>query len=275
MSQQTIGYRVGWFSSGQGEGSRILLGEIARLIREGTIPAKLAFVFCNQPDLCGGSNGFYHFVDHIQALHWVTFSFEKFQAVSNEKNPERLRQQYDKKVLKLLQEQKYLPVDVIVLAGYKQIVGWEMCQRLKMINLHPALPGGPIGTWQQVIWQLIKNRAEYSGITIHLVSPEVDKGTPIVWCKFPIRGEPFDAYWKEVERESFQNIRKRGENLPLFKLLRQEGLKREVPLLIAVLKALAKGELRIENGEVLKVLRDGLDISSMIETNISLVNSSV
>ena len=49
--------------------------------------------------------------------------------------------------------------DLCVLAGYMLIVGEEMCQRYNMINLHPAAPGGPTGTWQEVIWQLIDSKA--------------------------------------------------------------------------------------------------------------------
>lgn len=275
MSQEKSEYRIGWFSTGQGEGSKIILKGIMDSIRHGTIPAELAFVFCNQSDEVGSSNGFYNFVDHDQALPWMALSFKRFQEKSREKHPEELRQQYDRRVLKLLKDRHFLPVNLVVLAGYKQIVSREMCQRLKMINLHPALPTGPIGTWQQVIWQMIKDRAEYSGITIHLVSPEVDRGKPVAWCEFPIRGESFDRYWAEVEKEPFEEIKKnQGENLPLFKLLRQEGLKREILLLVATLRALARDELKIEDGEILRVLRNGLDFSSVIEEQIIFVNSS-
>jgi phosphoribosylglycinamide formyltransferase-1 len=45
-----------------------------------------------------------------------------------------------------------------------------------MINLHPAAPGGPTGTWQEVIWQLIEGRAVETGVMMHLVTPELDRG---------------------------------------------------------------------------------------------------
>ncbi|GAH59253.1 unnamed protein product, partial [marine sediment metagenome] len=43
-------------------------------------------------------------------------------------------------------------------------------QRYNMVNLHPAAPGGPTGTWQEVIWQLIENKAEETGVMMHLVT---------------------------------------------------------------------------------------------------------
>jgi folate-dependent phosphoribosylglycinamide formyltransferase PurN len=136
--------------------------------------------------------------------------------------------------------------DLCVLAGYMLIVGKEMCQRYNMINLHPAAPGGPKGTWQEVIWQLIDNKAEETGVMMHLVTPELDMGPPVTYCTFPIRGKPFDKYWREIEGQSVAEIRQRqGENNPLFKLIRKHGLAREFPLIIATLKAFSQGKVRI------------------------------
>ena len=47
---------------------------------------------------------------------------------------------------------------VLVMAGYMLIVSPAMCRRFAILNLHPALPGGPTGTWQEVIWRLLDER---------------------------------------------------------------------------------------------------------------------
>jgi folate-dependent phosphoribosylglycinamide formyltransferase PurN len=120
-----------------------------------------------------------------------------------------------------------------------------MCQRYNMINLHPAAPGGPAGTWQEVIWQLIESRAETTGVMMHLVTPELDKGPPVTFCTFPIRGEPFDKYWTQIQKKSFAEIKREGENNYLFRLIRQHGLAREFPLIIATIKAFSQGKVRI------------------------------
>ena len=136
--------------------------------------------------------------------------------------------------------------DLCVLAGYMLIVGKEMCQKYNMINLHPAAPGGPTGTWQEVIWQLIESEAEETGVMMHLVTPELDKGPPVTYCTFSIRGEPFDRYWAEIQGKSVAEIKKeQGENNRLFQLIRQHGLAREFPLIIATLKAFSQGKIRI------------------------------
>ncbi len=115
-----------------------------------------------------------------------------------------------------------------------------------MINLHPAAPNGPDGTWQEVIWQLIEQRADRSGVKIHLVTEELDQGPTIAYCRYPIRGARFDELWREAGLASTKNLRQRyGEELPLFKAIRAEGTKRELPLLVETLAFLSRGDLHI------------------------------
>ncbi|GAH36411.1 unnamed protein product, partial [marine sediment metagenome] len=152
------------------------------------------------------------------------------------------RLDYDREVMKQLQG--FHP-DLCVLAGYMLIVGAEMCQRYHMINLHPAAPGGPTGTWQKVIWQLIDSNAQETGVMMHLVTPELDKGPPVTYCTFPIRGEPFAKYWPEIDRLPSTSPARHNEENPLFKLIRQHGLAREFPLIIATLKAFSQGKVKI------------------------------
>jgi len=119
-----------------------------------------------------------------------------------------------------------------------------------MINLHPAAPGGPKGTWQEVIWQLISKQAQETGVMMHLVTPELDKGPPVTYCTFSIRGKPFDRYWQEIKGLPLEEIKKQGENNSLFKLIRQYGLAREFPLIISTLKAFSQGKVKIMAGKV-------------------------
>jgi phosphoribosylglycinamide formyltransferase-1 len=133
-----------------------------------------------------------------------------------------------------------------VLAGYMLIVGKEMCQKYNMINLHPAAPGGPSGTWQEVIWQLIERRADETGIMMHLVTPDLDQGPPVTYCTFPIKGRRFDKYWAEIRGLSVEEIKQtQGENNRLFRAIRRHGLAREFPLLVSTLKAFSEGRVKI------------------------------
>jgi folate-dependent phosphoribosylglycinamide formyltransferase PurN len=153
------------------------------------------------------------------------------------------------------------------------IVGKEMCQKYNMINLHPAAPGGPTGTWQEVIWQLIGDEAQETGVMMHLVTPELDKGPPVAYCTFPIRGKPFDQYWEEIKRQPLKQIkRKQGEDNTLFKIIRKHGLAREFPLIIATLKAFSQGKVKItKNKKVVDAegrLINGYNLTSEIDNQL-------
>jgi folate-dependent phosphoribosylglycinamide formyltransferase PurN len=56
------------------------------------------------------------------------------------------------------------------------------CHKYDMINLHPALPGDPTGSWQDVIWALIKDKAAIARAMMHLITPELDRGPVISHC---------------------------------------------------------------------------------------------
>ena len=87
------------------------------------------------------------------------------------------------------------------------IVSPDLCRDFPMINLHPAAPNGPDGTWQDVIWQLIEQRATHSGVKIHLVTEELDQGPTIAYCRYPIHGKAFDDLWQEADLASVDNLR--------------------------------------------------------------------
>jgi len=246
-------YQLGWFSTGRDKAARDLLVAVNRSIKLGEIKAGIAFVFCNrEPGEWQESDLFLKLVEEYH-LPLICFSYQKFKARQGSPITHQAvslplwRLDYDREVMKRLED--FHP-DLCVLAGYMLIVGKEMCQRYNMINLHPAVPGGPTGTWQEVIWQLIDNKAEETGVMMHLVTPELDKGPPVTYCTFPIRGKSFDRYWGEIERHTTEEIKKsQGENNRLFKLIRQHGLAREFPLIISTLKAFSRGKVKITKGK--------------------------
>ncbi len=246
-------YQLGWFSTGRDKAARDLLQVVNNSIRQGEIEAEIAFAFSNrEPGESEESDLFFKLVEDYH-IPLTCFSYQKFKVskgalITGQTGtlpPWRL--DYDRGVINRLQD--FHP-DLCVLTGYMLIVGREMCRRYDMINLHPAAPGGPTGTWQEVIWQLIDNKAQETGVMMHLVTPELDKGPAVTYCTFPIRGKAFDRYWDEIERHPLSEIKKRqGEDNPLFRLIRQYGLAREFPLLISTLKAFSQGKIKITAGK--------------------------
>jgi len=245
---------IGWFSTGRDEAARQLLQVVYQKIITGEVEGKIAFVFSNrEPGEAKDSDLFFELVQSY-CIPLICFSSDKFkssQDIRGKADGEALpkwRLEYDREVMKRLDG--FRP-DLCVLAGYMLIVGEEMCRRYDMINLHPATPQGPKGSWQEVIWTLIENRAVESGVMMHLVTPELDRGPVITYCTYPIRGKPFDKYWGEAEFCPVEEMkREQGEVNELFRLIRQHGLVREFPLIVSTLKAFGQGDVKIESGRV-------------------------
>ena len=242
-------YQMGWFSTGRGKGSRGLLKAAQDSISSGELKTEIAFVFCSRDHgETEATDVFLKMVESYQ-IPLVTFSYQKYKRENVSTGADRKealpswRLDYDREVIARLCN--FQP-DLCVLAGYMLVVGKEMCRKYNMLNLHPAAPGGPAGTWQEVIWQLIGSGATETGTMMHLVTPELDKGPVVTCCTFPIRGEPFDRYWHEIEGCPVEQIKQeQGEENPLFKAIRQHGVIRELPLIIATIKAFSQGEIRV------------------------------
>ena len=246
-------YQLGWFSTGRDQAAQDQLATVYNSIRHGEIKAGIAFVFCNrEPGESPESNLFLEQVEKYR-IPLISFSSNKFGASHKTPAEEKAgglpqwRYNYDREIVRRLE--RFHP-DLCVLAGYMLIVSRELCQKYHMINLHPAAPGGPTGTWQEVIWQLIDAEAKATGVMMHLVTPELDKGPPVTYCTFSIRGEPFDRYWQEQAKLPLNSPQRRSEQNPLFKLIRQHGLAREFPLIVATIKAFSEGKVKIMDGRV-------------------------
>jgi folate-dependent phosphoribosylglycinamide formyltransferase PurN len=268
-------YRIGWFSTGRGQGSLNLLNAVMAAINSGRVQAEIGFVFCSrgQGDAAGSDRYIKQVQDH--GLPLVCFSSKRFkpelrmQGASDAEALARWRLEYDREVMKRLGS---LDVKLSVLAGYMLVMGPEMCKAYDMVNLHPAAPSGPAGTWQEVIWELIATRTAESGNMTHLVIEELDKGPPITYVTFPIRGAGFDPLWEDLDaqlaKKSLMEIaREEGENNPLFAKIRREGALREIPLVVQTVKAFADGRLRLENR---RTIADGKPLAGPFCLNASV-----
>ncbi len=264
-------YQLGWFATGRDKAARDLLATVYDSIRRGEIKAEIAFVFCNRE--AGESPDSDLFLKQVRdyRIPLVSFSSQKFAARQKASSQQKTgglppwRYDYDRAIIKRLAD--FHP-DLCVLAGYMLIVTRDLCQKYHMINLHPAAPGGPTGTWQEVIWKLIDAGATETGVMMHLVTPELDKGPPVAYCTFSIRGKPFDRYWVEYNKLPPDSPQRRSEQNPLFQLIRQHGLAREFPLIIATIKAFSEGKVRIIDGKVVDVdgkVINGYNVTSEID----------
>src|SRR4030043_2113661 len=220
-------YKIGWFSTGRGAGSRGMLKTTQDAIKSGELNAEIEFVYCARER--GETEATDQYLDMVKGygIPLVSFSYQKYRAARGMPNPDpdkplpQWRIDYDKEVLKLLK--KFHP-DLCMLAGFMLITSPVMCDKYDIINLHPAAPGGPAGTWQQVIWKLIETKAETQGGKMHVAIPELDMGPTATYCTFPIRGKNFDKLWEDIKGKTVEEIKAEqgGENA-LFKTIREHG----------------------------------------------------
>lgn len=241
-------FSIGWFSTGRGPGSRGLLELVQQRILQGCIPAQIDFVFSNRdPGEAEGSDLFFDLVRSYR-IPLITHSSRQHK-VSFKGDSNLQRPAYDRRNMDLL---KGFHPDICVLAGYMLIVSPEMCHRYPMLNLHPALPNGPAGTWQDVIWSLIDTKASETGAMVHLAIEEVDRGPVVSYFAISLSGPGFDQDWANISGQSVQQLKEtHGEDLPLFQRIRSEEYRREPFLLAETLRALALGSVTISDLKVL------------------------
>jgi phosphoribosylglycinamide formyltransferase-1 len=266
-------YKLGWFSTGRGEGSKGLLRAAQSAISSGELEAEIEFVFCSRErGETGPTDQFLQMVEDY-GIPLVCFSYQKYRRARGERTPPpgspmpQWRLDYDRESISRLKD--FQP-DLCVLAGYLLILGKEMSRKYNIINLHPAAPGGPAGIWQDVIWKLIETDAGETGAMMHLAIPELDEGPVVTYCKFQIKGGTFDEHWQDIRQCSLDEIRAtQGENNPLFKLIRQNGVVREVPLVLSTIRAFSQGRVKIDsNREITDTegsVIDGYDLTSEID----------
>ena len=236
--------RIGWFSTGRGEGSRGLLRFVYERLAD--IDARIDFVFSNRaPGEAEGSDEYFRLVREY-GLPLITHSSAEFRRRRGGRFAGH-RAEYDAEVMELLAG--YRP-DVCVLAGYMLIASGELCRAFHLLNLHPALPDGPTGTWQEVVWQLIECRASRTGAMMHLATEVVDRGPVVSYVTVPLNTPELEARWRELgDRDASEVKAEQGEDYELFRLIRAMQYSREPYLLLETLRALSRGDIALDGGE--------------------------
>ena len=270
-------YKVGWFSTGRGAGSKALLRAACAAIIASELNAEIEFVFCSREH--GETEPTDQYLDMVKGygIPLVSFSYQKYRAMRGMPNPDpsdplpTWRADYDKEVIKRL---KSFHPDLVILAGFMLITSPLMCNKYKIINLHPAAPGGPAGTWQQVIWKLIETKAKIQGVKMHVAIPELDMGPTATYCVFPIRGPAYDKYWEEIKGKTVEEIKTaQGVDNLLFKTIRANGAARELPLTVATLKVFSEGKIKItKDRQVVDVQGNvirGYDLTAEIDEKVA------
>ncbi len=278
--------RVGWLSSGRDAAARTLLSEVVRRARRDGIDLDIAVVFCDRErgeqaesdaflDLAGdlGLNT----ATLSSAASWGAWQARR-DVLDRGRFPDKAavreawRLAFHHDVAGLLGS---YDVELLVLAGYMLIASPDLCARFAMLNLHPALPGGPQGTWQEVIWRLLADEAGETGAMIHLATAELDRGPVVAFCSFAIVGPHWNSLWQAFrERRDTLGLdgvaAAEGESQPLFAEIRRQGERREIPLLYHTVAEFALGHLLVRDGEVVGVtVQPPLELTAQVDAELA------
>lgn len=270
--------RLGWFSTGRGPGSRNLLREVMRKKEEGILDVDISFVFCNWDNTEDPNpkkdqrEQFFDLVKHY-GIPLVTISWKTFRPDLWNTDQTAWRNEYGAEIRKRIDGYDF---DLGILAGYMLWIDDTTCDTYDMINLHPALPDGPKGTWEEVIWELIRAEADEQGSMIHLCTPEWDRGAALTYCSFPIRGRGYDDLWTDLHEKMRtatleQIIKTEGVDEPLFKKIREDGTRHEIPLIVSTIGQFADGTARIKDKRLYRgeePLRHPFDLSEEVNATL-------
>lgn len=285
-----MAYKIGWLSTGRDAAARNLLKAVRDDILANGVPASIDWIFCHRETGDAPANEEYiqremffemaaEFSIPVATLSHLKFrpelrklGMQKSRSASDPA-PEldEWRNLFGEQVVRTI---NMLPtVDIIVMAGYMLIIGEPELKNLNMVNIHPALPWGPKGTWQEVIHQLIAEKADEQGAMVHLVTKELDRGPVISYCRFPIKGTGWDELWKKwkksIKKDSPLQDREAQE---LFRKIRHKGEIRELPLLTNAIRELAMGRVVVKDKKIFIAgapSLEGVDLTESIEKELT------
>ena len=267
--------RIGWLSTGRDQAACNLLADVVARSQRDDVPLEIGAVFCDRER--GEAPESDRFLDLVRAprppgRHAVQPGELGRGAEARRLARRRGATTYHRRVAELLVPYN---LGVLVLAGYMLITSPEMCRRFAILNLHPALPGGPKGMWQDVIWELLEAEAEETGAMIHLATAQLDRG-PVVsllplLAPRPRVGPAVGAVARQARDDERRGDRRgggRGE--PLFAEVRRRGEVREIPLLYQTLRQFADGKLNTSNGCVFaESTRLPLDLTELVDAEVA------
>lgn len=137
-------------------------------------------------------------------------------------NPGKTRDDYDVEVARIVLREK---PDLVVLAGWMHIMGDgfldvvngerilegedKVEKQIPVINLHPALPGAFDGAnaIERAYEAFQKGEITHSGVMVHRVVKEVDRGQPVLVREVEIvKGEPIEAFEERLHKTEWEII---------------------------------------------------------------------
>jgi len=239
---------IAWMTTGRGPGSYGALEFIFRAI-DGGLPVDISVIFVNRDR--GESDATDKLLDLVEArgIPLETLSsvaFRKARGGKRSKPSKKLpawRTELDEAIVAKLEPYDF---SLVVLFGYMLIATEALYGRFTLLNDHPALPDGPIGTYQQVIAELIREGARQSGCLMNIATGDLDRGPVVSYCGYSIRDSRNQALWPPAQHlVATGGDQSAIEATDLYADIRALGVVREQPFLAETLRAVADGKIAL------------------------------
>lgn len=157
---------IGVLISGRGSNLQALIDAIV----EGRLPARIAVVISNRQQAAG--------LERARAAGIETLVIDHREFAS--------RDEYDRR---LARELRTRGVSLVCLAGFMRLIGAPLLDAFPnaILNIHPSLlPAFPGVDAQR---QALEHGVKVSGVTVHLVTPDLDAGPIILQSAVPVRDD--------------------------------------------------------------------------------------
>lgn len=157
---------IGVLISGRGSNLQALIDAI----NEGTLAARIAIVISNRPSAAG--------LERARAAGIETLVIDHREFPS--------RDAFDRAVAAALVERG---VQLVCLAGFMRLIGGPLLDAFPnaILNIHPSLLPAFPGIDAQA--QAVAHGVKVSGVTVHLVTGELDGGPIIMQAAVPVRDD--------------------------------------------------------------------------------------
>jgi folate-dependent phosphoribosylglycinamide formyltransferase PurN len=224
-----MGLRTAWLSSGEDDQAIRLFEGIYNQIVGGGLPLELCCAFCNHDPGQTQESGRFHAAVRKTEVPLLTISSASYRAQFSGAGEWRVA--FDRAVVSELTP--FHP-ELVVFAGYMLIASEVLYEAFPVINLHPALPGGPIGKYAIVLKKLVEQRSAEAGVMMHRVTKHIDRGPALTYCSFSLEGVWSDSIVDPTVASS---------------RIRTYQLQRELPLLAETLRLIGTGVISPTSAE--------------------------
>lgn len=249
--------KICWFTTGRDKEAATLFADVVGAIDAGLIAGGVAVVFLNR------ERGESAYADSIIARaegHSIpveTLSTKKFLAERG-LSLDAGRNLFDEEVYSRIRKFDF---DLIFLAGYMLVLSPVLFDAWPVLNLHPSLPQGYKGRWEDVINRTIDDGRREFGAMVHLVEAALDEGPPVAFVRASLAGPKADDLYRWAAEG---DKRARQE---LFRMMREREFETETPLIVQALALLSRGVMEIRDRRVFykgKEVAKGVDATTEV-----------